>query len=716
MATARLVLEQLDSRINPTEFRWNPLSSNQLLWSIGSNWEGWDGRAWLRSPNTVYPTVNDDVAFDAAGANKVCVLDVAGGVTVNSVDVSGGYTGQIMLQNPLTISDTKAASSVKANILTFGSPAATIGGYSAGPGSAVSHGDIYLPSGSATAGGMLWFGGNLADVTVHIGRASANVFAGVTVAGTAAKTMNGSAFSVDGRLNWSGGSVSVMSTPVSSITINEDGIFNVTSGVGTWGVTAGVPTTTFGIINNGVTTVQTNATFNAEFTNTANLYVGPYASATLTVGGTARQTASAAYTVFGSADGQSVGTIELNGPGEVYAVEQGWIGGLGIIDGNLTLGSAYLRAGPEDVFGNFSVADSLVCSGQSVVEVAVGDNHQISQLVVGQQAELGGSLVINWATTQAPSRVEHVLVYIAGQRCGEFSDFAENDRVVNRGVRFKTTYLGGTGNDVALIPLMDIRGFVWEDRNHNKMFNSFNPLDPNGWRNEDVYWYPYLIYCYEGVGITVTLTGDKLPAPLTYFTASDYVFPDLPVGNYTLTFTAPAGNTYDPSYPWMYIPAGYTNTNIPGYIGQSVVEIDVTDPTTDTVYVADVGFAMPKMRVTIAGFAYTDPANEPDPGNIAALNGEFELLYVPGGSDMQWMVAFPPTDPRYGVFIMLTVSDDGVFVTVSRTGTPVSETYFACAFDLETNTTVARPPGPAHPRYTAPASLVFRPIFPEEDS
>lgn len=98
-----LSCEELETRLVPAKYRWNPLPwpLGTNLWSSPANWDVYRPATQDWATAAASPAAADDVSFDGTD-NSDCVVDVAGGVTIERLVIIAPYTGHLVLSNPLT--------------------------------------------------------------------------------------------------------------------------------------------------------------------------------------------------------------------------------------------------------------------------------------------------------------------------------------------------------------------------------------------------------------------------------------------------------------------------------------------------------------------------------------------------------------------------------------------------------------------------------------
>ena len=704
----RLAVEELEGRRVPAKYHWESPSyfgSSDANWSTVGNWKVWNPttQEWdsaTSAPGLTAATAIDEVEFDKDG-QWPCNVDAP--VTVRSLKVWDGYANTITLYEPLTVASPLTATPTgydPPGLLLLNGESATISGPGArGSLSVTGHVNYDWIAGKLNALTVTTVG---APVIINDGLALRLNVMGSTAPGPgggpapARLSMTDTNITVGfADLNWHSGDVAVLGPAVSRLTIAAGSAFQIMA-ANVWGTAGRGPVPdNFVIQNEGIVTSTASATLNGNFTNIDG-EVGVNSNV-LTFGGLAEQTA-------GTFEIASGATAKLTGDGQVLRIYDGLIGGSGTVDGNLTLGydpgygpvlatSPVLRAGPaDDTMGNLTVKQSFQAfSAWSNVLVKVGDGGATSKLVVlGHHAALLGNLTINWANTNPPSRSEHVLVDIAGQQLGAFSNFAEMSLISNQDVFFRKTYLGGTGNDVSLLPTFTISGRVFVDRDHDGHFD-FLETGPKTWRNE---WWQ------DGVRVQlIDENGDVIGDMGTYW-GGGYAFSYLLEGAYTVRVYAPYER--------------HTFTNVGGYVGLREADIETSlDGSTDRL-LDPIGVALPMMRTTVGDGTY-DMLSIFDGGDYYYHCNEMAWeVHLTDGSEIRnyadaatLYLSFTPT----GESGAWAYNPDGY----SSTGS-YSIGYVGDGFTLDYGGSVDFLLGLWHvPEMPLPESLSFDPIFPGDD-
>lgn len=449
-----LKAEHLEVRCVPTVYRWTGADDNN--WSTPTNWQYNTVLGW-QNQSTAFPSIGDEALF-IGQFNSSCNVDVP--VTVDKVSIGASYGRNIVLLNPLTVGSAPGTG------LSMDSTGASIRGFV--PGTPAAQGTLNLVGQSVSK----WVSGNISNVTVNIQRAD-NKAATLEVGGTSTRRMNGSAIVVDGILSWITGNVDVATATdeISSVQVQGKGEFLLNPSNSTWGVVDNVPQSRFVVQNKGSMIVDsTNAAIlNGEFSNYGTVKV---------------EAGSLGLT---SRAEQFSGSFELLGtavvlPGEkskILRIYDGTFKGSGTVDGNITFGydpltqpgqksSPTFQVGEDGKVGSVTVTANLqIFSPSTTTKFRVDDQGKASQIAVNGYAALAGDALIEPVNAKAAIPFEHLLVDVRSKEAiiGSFANLEEGTTVGVNGTKFTSSYLGGTGNELVLLP-KDKRGAY---------FNGFEP-------------------------------------------------------------------------------------------------------------------------------------------------------------------------------------------------------------------------------------------------
>lgn len=126
------------------------------------------------------------------------------------------------------------------------------------------------------------------------------------------------------------------------------------------------------------------------------------------------------------------------------------------------------QVGEDGKVGSVTItANMQIFSPSTTTKFRVDDQGKASQIVVNGYAALAGDALIEPLNAKAAIPFEHMLVDVRSKEAiiGTFADLAEGTTVDLNGTKFTSSYLGGTGNDLVLLP-KDKRGAY---------FNGFEP-------------------------------------------------------------------------------------------------------------------------------------------------------------------------------------------------------------------------------------------------
>jgi hypothetical protein len=373
------------------------------------------------------------VALNISGGENGGALVCNTGTVTKVAEISiGGYKGTINLQNTVEVTNQfRMTSGATINDATGTSELRLTGesrfDWTAGK---INGADVFLGSDENHA---------VVSNLVRVGTTGQNIV-----------TLNNATLHNYGRLNWLGSRVVVDPGKVADIRNHAGATMTISGGWDEF-ISSDDTNRHIGTFYNSGSLYVDETTFRcfADFTNT-NWHVSVL-SATIEAHGKVLQT--------GGLFSLKSGSVALENTGNLLEIRNGEFVGIGTVAGNLTLGlpdftflHPILQAGfGPDKPGDIKITKSLTTLAPNAsIRVKVGDGGTTSKVIVGGNAVLNGYLDITDATTNLPARVDHLLIDIAGQKTGAFSNRTENAVVTIRGMDMKFSYLGGTGNDVVL--------------------------------------------------------------------------------------------------------------------------------------------------------------------------------------------------------------------------------------------------------------------------